>query len=495
MLHSIKFKFFAASCAIALAFIGILSTLNLTLYDSYYLWQRQRALRTIYQTVQTTYAGGNSEALTRAILYAEDTEGVRLSIVGSGGTVHYDSVVREQLAGTTESPDSLFYGLSITENALRTVDLSQVHQQGAAFTNVLDTRQGEEFLCLVGLLTPEDDYLVARIPFTYMQQNSAFNTLFLLISGGATLVVCIFLAFFISRRFTRPLIAIGDVANALADLDFSKKYEGAAQDEIGLLGLSVNRLSAHLEQTIAELRASNTRLALEIDEKERIDAMRREFIINVSHELKTPIALIQGYAEGLREGIAETPADRDYYCTTITDEAARMNSMVMQLLSLSKLELGRDMPSIAAVPLDELVADAVSKTAVLADERDLTVIWQPCSLTVRTDYAMLEQVVQNYLTNAIRYTRAGGRITLHAAREADGVRLAVTNEGEGVSEDELPRLWDKFYRTDKARVRASGGTGVGLSIVRATADVLGGACGCRNVPQGMEFWFYVPDAE
>lgn len=495
MLHSIKFKFFAASCAIAVAFVGILSALNLTLYDNYYLWQRQRALRGIYQTVHTAYTSGSSEDLVTSILHWEDTEGVRLSIVGRSGMVRYDSVVREQLTGTNGASESLFYGLSIVENALRTVDMTQVAQQGAAFVNVVDERRGEEFLCLVGQLAQDGDYLVARIPFTYMQQNSSFNMLFLLISGGATLVVCIFLAFFISRRFTRPLIAIGDVASAMATLDFSKKYEGTARDEIGMLGRSVNLLSEHLEQTIAELRARGEQLAQEIHEKERIDAMRREFIINVSHELKTPIALIQGYAEGLREGIAETPEDRDYYCATITDEAARMNHLVMQLLSLSKLELGRELPSITEVPLDDLFAAVVSKTAVLAGERGLRVTWAPSGLVVRTDYAMLEQVVQNYLTNAIRYTRAGGGITLTAAREAAGVRLAVTNEGEGVSEDELPRLWDKFYRTDKARSRESGGTGVGLSIVRATAETLGGACGCRNLPEGMEFWFFVPNAE
>lgn len=493
MFHSIRFKFFAASCAIAVAFVGILSVLNLTLYDHYYLWQRQRALRSIAETVHMAYSGSSSEALTQAILYAEDTEGVRLSIVGGDGAVRYDSVMREQLTGSSGLSGSLFHGLSIAENALRSVDLAQVQQQGTVFVSVLDERRGEEFLCLVGRLAPEDDYLVARIPFTYMQQNSSFNMVFLLISGGATLLVCIFLAFFISRRFTRPLIAIGDVANAMADLNFSKTYEGPVQDEIGRLGLSVNRLSAHLEQTIDQLRASNIRLAQEIDEKERIDAMRREFIINVSHELKTPIALIQGYAEGLREGIAETPADRAYYCTTICDEAARMNRMVMQLLSLSKLELGREMPQLAPAAVDELLADAVLQTALLAQERGLTVNREACGLTVHTDYAMLLQAVQNYLTNAIRYTHEGGSITLCAAQRAGFVRITVINEGEGVDEAELPRLWDKFYRTDKARARTSGGTGVGLSIVRATAEVLGGACGCRNVPQGMAFWFDVPD--
>ena len=494
MRHSIKFKFFAASCAIAVAFIGIFSALNLTLYDDYYLWQREKSLDRIYDTVCDAYLDGGA-AFADAIARAEDTEGVRLSIVAQDGTVTYDSVVREQFMGADGTSESLFYGLSIAEAALRNADLERVEKQGSAFVNVSSKQRGEEFLCLVGRLEKDGDYMVARIPFTYLEQNTNFNMVFLLISGGITLVFCTILAFLISRHFTRPLIAMGGMANAMAELDFSKKYEGTAKDEIGQLGQSINRLSEHLEQAIDDLRQSNDQLACEIREKEKIDEMRREFIINVSHELKTPIALIQGYAEGLREGIAETPEDREYYCTTITDEAARMNKMVMQLLSLSKLELGREQPALTDLELDELLADAVSKTALLADAKELTVQRMPSGLTIRSDFGLLEQVVGNYLTNAIRYTPAGGHIRLSAERGADGVTIRVMNEGEGVPEAELPLIWEKFYRTDKARSRESGGTGVGLSIVKATAELLGGACGACNVPGGMEFWFLVREKE
>ena len=492
MRHSIKFKFFAASCAIAVAFIGILSVLNLTLYDKYYLWQGEKSLGRIYDTVYNAYEEGGSE-LAGAIVSAEDTQGVRLSIVSEDGSVTYDSILRERLTSMNSINQNLFYGISIAEAALRAADHEQVEKRGSAFVNVSSPKQNEEFLCLVGRLG-DSDYLVARIPFTYMEQNSLFNMVFLLVSGGVTLIVCMFLAFPISRHFTQPLIAMNDVANAMADLDFSKKYEGPARDEVGQLGQSINRLSEHLEEAIAELRQSNEQLGLEIREKEKIDEMRREFIINVSHELKTPIALIQGYAEGLREGIAETPEDRDYYCTTICDEATRMNKMVMQLLNLSKLELGREQPNFTDIDLDELLAGAVSKTTLLAGARHLTIERADSGLSVRSDYGMLEQVVSNYLTNAIRYTPEGGHIRVTAAPGAQGTVLSVFNEGEGVVEDELPLLWEKFYRTDKARSRESGGTGVGLSIVKATAGLLGGACGARNVPGGMEFWFRLPDS-
>ena len=250
-----------------------------------------------------------------------------------------------------------------------------------------------------------------------------------------------------------------------------------------------NRLSAYLEQTIRELRQSNEQLAQEIKEKERIDNMRQEFIVNVSHELKTPIALIQGYAEGLTAGVADDPEDRKYYCDTIADEADHMNKLVMQLLNLSRLELGAEQTYSEDIDLHELCAEAVRKTAVLCESRGLTVEYDDTCITVRTDGDLLDQVLMNYLSNAIRYTVDGGKIKISAKQTGDCVRLTVFNEGDGLPEEELPKIWEKFYRTDRARTREAGGTGIGLSLVRAIADTLHGSCGVENVEGGIVFWF------
>lgn len=500
---SIKLKFFAAICAVAVAFTGILTVLNLFFYDDYYLMQRQKSLTKFYNEFNHSYAG-DLNSIADLLDHSENTDGVRLSIVSSDGTVIYDTVMREQLADSnalfsSSGRNDLFYGLSLTQAALRGVDGQTLNDRGSVFVNVQDTSRQEEYLCLVGRLNQGTEYLIARVPFAYMEENSAFNSIFLMITACLTLVICIFLSFLASQHFTKPLIRISEVANAISELDFSKKYEGRSGDEIGQLGESINRLSEHLKEAIGELQQSNEQLAREVKEKERVDQMRQEFIVNVSHELKTPIALIQGYAEGLREGIADNPEDRAYYCETIESEAVRMNHLVMQLLNLSKLELGRETPAPAEIELDELLGSVVEKTAVLRADRNLTLTCAPCALSVYTDYGMLEQVVTNYLTNAIRYTPEGGQITVYAAREPDGATtVSVFNEGEGLPENELQMIWEKFYRTDKARSRESGGTGVGLSIVRATAEVLGATCGAENTEmdgkKGIVFWFRLPAA-
>lgn len=491
-MKSIKIKFFAAICAIAIAFVGILSVISLSFYDNYYLWQREKSLTDVYIELCKANKQGDEQFINE-IIYNEDTEGVRVSVISKSGTVIYDSTMNEQLTGIQKTGETLFYGLKIAQNAVNTADKQKIEATGMDFVNVYDKARAEEFLCLVGVLGNTGNYIIARIPFTYLEQNSSFNLLFLGVSGGLTLIICIILAFIIARHFTNPLIEIADVANAMAEMDFSKKYEGNLNDEIGRLGLSINRLSEHLEQTIAQLKSTNVRLEHEIKQKEKIDNMRQEFIVNVSHELKTPIALIQGYAEGLQEGIAESEEDRDYYCTTIVDEARRMNKMVMQLLSLSKLELGGENINVSEIDIDELINTSTSKARVLADAKNQDIQTISSGLVIYSDYGMIEQVVNNYLSNAIRYTPEGGKIIVSAYRQLDGVQISVFNEGEGLPESEIPKLWEKFYRTDKARSRELGGTGVGLSIVKATAEVLGGKCDARNVNNGIEFTFFLPD--
>lgn len=501
MRHSIKAKFFAAISAVAVVFIALISVLNLFFYDDYYMMERRSDLKTLYHDAAAVY-DGTVDSIYPRLLEAEDAQGVRLTVLTESGSVLYDTTLRQLTAelspdafrqpfGGTGGRDSLLSDLALTARALQTADADKLAGEGCDIVTVASDRS--EYLCLVGRLG--DNYLISRIAIAYMETSSTFNSTFLLIAGLFSLLVCLAAAWLISRRFTDPLVSMSEAADAMAGLDFSRKVETKGEDEVARLGHSLNLLSEHLESAISELRQSNDRLARDNEEKARIDAMRREFIINVSHELKTPIALIRGYAEGLREGVADDPEDRKYYCDTICDEAVRMNEMVLQLLSLSKLEDGRETAERAPVELSALCADEVAKVAPLAGERGLRLSCAVAPRTLLTDADLLTRILGNYLTNAIRYTPAGGAITLTGADEPDGgVTLRVFNEGEGVPEDEIDRLWEKFYRTDKARSRESGGTGIGLSIVRAAADVLGARVWAANEPGGIAFYVSLPGA-
>ena len=497
--RSIRFKFFVAISAVTLVFIGVLLILNLFFYEDYYMLMRRGELRDAYQGIRNSYSGDIEEMMTVLDNYESQTA-IRMAVVCSDGTVLYTSFNTRSDEGNadTQNPfqlpdfdllDQQRRGYTILQSIAQNVSWNTLDSHSYQFLNVT-LWDNDQYLCLAGVLDNQaDKCLFAYMPYAYIEQNSSLNLVFLVIAGGCALLICLIFAYGVSRWFSRPLIAMAGLADRMSELDFSTKYQGGSTDEIGQLGQSLNRLSAYLEQTIRELRQSNEQLAQEIKEKERIDNMRQEFIVNVSHELKTPIALIQGYDEGLTAGVADDPEDRKYYCDTIADEADHMNKLVMQLLNLSRLELGAEQTYSEDIDLHELCAEAVRKTAVLCESRGLTVEYDDTCITVRTDGDLLDQVLMNYLSNAIRYTVDGGKIKISAKQTGDCVRLTVFNEGDGLPEEELPKIWEKFYRTDRARTREAGGTGIGLSLVRAIADTLHGSCGVENVEGGIVFWF------
>jgi signal transduction histidine kinase len=316
-----------------------------------------------------------------------------------------------------------------------------------------------------------------------------------MISAFVSLIICLLFGGVASARFTRPLSEMTEVANSVAQLDFSKKYAGSSDsNEISQLGQSINQMSDYLDHAITDLKNMNDQLETEIQQKQAIDDMRKEFIINISHELKTPIALIQGYAEGLRIGINESEEDKNYYCDIIIDEAHRMNRLVLQLLNLSKIELGNTVPVYSEVDLYDLAETVVSKTRVMWQEKQLRLDLSGIGdEVVCADYDMLEQAVTNYLTNAIDHTPVGGVITMTSETDQMHYIFRVRNQGSQLAVEEMEKIWDKFYKLDKARTRVSGGgSGIGLSIVRAIMIAHHGGCGVNNVEDGVEFYLSLP---
>jgi signal transduction histidine kinase len=219
--------------------------------------------------------------------------------------------------------------------------------------------------------------------------------------------------------------------------------------------------------------------------------MRREFLSNVTHELKTPIALIQGYAEGLKENVNEDEESRNSYCDVIIDEASKMNEMVKKLLNLNELENGADILNPVEFDLSELIRNYLVKTDVLVEQNGIKVInncTEPC--VVLADEFMTEEVLANYFTNAVNHSKYDKKIEIKAARLMNGnVRISVVNSGDPIPEDSLPHIWEKFYKVDKARTREYGGSGVGLSIVKAIMEAMDKPYGVINYENAVEFYF------
>jgi signal transduction histidine kinase len=277
----------------------------------------------------------------------------------------------------------------------------------------------------------------------------------------------------------------------MKELDFDAKYTSKHKNELDLLGENINELSETLEKTIRELKTANLELKKDIETKEKIDKMRSEFLANVSHELKTPIALIQGYAEGLQDGIADDdPESREFYCDVIVDEAGKMNKMVKQLMTLNELEFGKNNYNLERFDIVAVIQNYLKSADILAKQKDVTVqIEDSEPIYVWADEFKVEEVLQNYYSNALNHID-GDRIIKIKFKKGDGVvRVSVYNTGDPIPQDSIEHLWEKFYKVDKARTREYGGSGVGLSIVKAIMDSMGQRYGVVNCEKGVEFWF------
>lgn len=353
-----------------------------------------------------------------------------------------------------------------------------------------DPRSNASYMESWGFFSDNSTLFIMQMPLASIRESVLLSNRFTTAVGLAALLIGSILMYFVTRRVTNPIMKLASLSERMSHLDFEASYEGGAEDEIGVLGRSMNTLSDKLKETIGELRDANATLQKDIEEKIRIDETRKAFIADVSHELKTPIALIQGYAEGLTEGMCEDEESRNYYCEVIMDEAGKMNKMVKQLLTLTALEFGNDAPVIAPFDIDELIRDLLNSASILLSQNDARVEYEPQDgLSVLGDEFKIEEVLTNYLNNAMNHLSGERVIRIRAERQEGLVRVSVFNTGDPIPEEDIPNLWSKFFKVDKARTRAYGGSGIGLSIVKAVMDAHGQQYGAANVPGGVEFWF------
>lgn len=353
-----------------------------------------------------------------------------------------------------------------------------------------DHRQGGNYLESWGFFSDNNTLFLMQMPLASIRESVALSNRFITYVGIAAMVLGSIVMYLATWQVANPVMKLAALSERMSNLDFDARYEGDAQDETGILGRSMNKLSEKLKETIGELKDANQQLQHDIEEKIQIDEMRKEFIANVSHELKTPIALIQGYAEGLTEGMAEDAQSRDYYCEVIMDEADKMNKMVKQLLTLTALEFGNDTPSMITFDITEMIRDFLNSASILFHQKDAHVDFEADGpLYVCADEFKTEEVLRNYLSNAMNHLDGARRIRVRAARTGESVTVWVYNTGNPIPQEDLPNLWTKFFKVDKARTRAYGGSGIGLSIVKAVQDAHHQICGVANVEDGVEFFF------
>ncbi|MDF2505126.1 MULTISPECIES: HAMP domain-containing sensor histidine kinase [Clostridium] len=302
------------------------------------------------------------------------------------------------------------------------------------------------------------------------------------------LIFIIILSLIYSNMISKPLIQLNKTASKMVNLNFSEKYIVKSNDEIGNLGNTLNFLAENLNNTMNSLREANEKLKSDIEKERKLEKMRKEFVGGVSHELKTPISLIEGYAEGIKDNVFQE--DKNYYIDVIIDEAKKMGALVSDMLDLSQLESGNFKLKRKNFYIDKLINSTIKKYYTMFNEGEIDVdLSINNNVLTYGDPIRIEQVLTNFITNAIRHTDKKGKITIDTRQVENRVYVYVKNSGNNIEKEELSRIWDKFYKVDKSRNRSIGGTGLGLAITKNILILHNSDFGVENFQGGVAFYF------
>lgn len=507
MMKSIRARLTITFIGLMVAVLAIIWGINRWYLEGYYISQKVTSLKTVYDAIDRQIEENEEngitieEAMTRIIdddgyikegnlqrMLQDYSESANVSVVmidnSTADTAVYSTARDAKFL--KDRIDRYIFGKNTSKY--------KVLEENENYTiqKTFDPWRDSLYLESWGFFSDNSTAFIMSAPLSSIGESVALFNRFLTYVGIFAVFAGTLVVFLTTRMITQPISRLSNLSEKMSNLDFDVKYEEAPGEtsEISVLGGSMNKLSQRLKNTIGELKSLNNQLQKDIEEKTKIDEMRKEFIANVSHELKTPIALIQGYAEGLQEGMGEDKESRDYYCDVIVDEANKMNKMVKQLLTLSSLESGNDKTVMERFDLTELIQGVMGAAQILLQQKGVAVNFDAQDpVYVWADEFKIEEVVTNFLSNAINHADGEKRVDIHMIQEGEDVRVSVFNTGTPIPEEAIPNLWTKFYKVDKARTREYGGSGIGLSIVKAIMDAHHQECGVRNWENGVEFWF------
>ena len=333
-----------------------------------------------------------------------------------------------------------------------------------------------------------------------VSQLSTTGKLYFIVSFVAimlSMVLALVIIMLYIRRFTRPIKQMCVTTDKMARLDFSEKCPETNLVEITQLSDSINQLSDSLDAALTDLQQKNEKLLEDIENERTIDNLRQTFISGISHELKTPIAIIQGYAEGAKMFYQSgNAATADAYCDTIMEEATRMNNMILKFLEITKYDSGAYEPMREIFSVRGLVQEWFDRNAGKLADRQVTVVNEiPEEMWGNGDSVVLASVVNNYLSNALSHVEGEMRIEASAMELENSYRVYIFNTGKQIAKKDIEKIWTSFYRADKSLSRSQGRFGLGLAIVASIQKLHGEQYGVENVENGVRFWFDVRKGE
>ncbi len=463
----IRAKFFLELGAIiAVCLIGI-AFVNSQLLEGVYIWNMERTFRYIAEEVEK--AGANYYPV---LAEYEETEGVSID--------YYDEV------------DNLLYeGKSSYLSGNKINIISRKTNDDGSYFNVVCAEGSTTQYMLYGKSFENNYHIEIFTEINPIQENASLATTVTTTITVLALILALVFIYDYSRRFTKPLIQMNEVMEKIASLDFSAKTNIDRKDEIGTLATNINTVSDSLDRALTELREKNAQLQEDIEKERRLEKMRQDFVSSASHELKTPIAIIRGYAEGLKMNMGEENENSSEYCDIIMNEADKMNELVLNMLEQSLYSTGNKLPEKADFDLSEYIEEFLKTTDPIFKEKGITIKKDIENAIVYGDKKQLTTVLSNIVLNACSHAKGEKRIEISTEADENFVKVKVFNTGSFIEDKDKDSIFTSFYRADKAHSRKEGRFGLGLSIVKSIITNHGCDCGFYNMEDGVTFWFTI----
>lgn len=477
---SMKWSIILGGMIVVLLVIGLLIN-NIFFYD-YYLKHEKNDMLSFSQRLDKAYE--DPEEVERLISEMTTKKQMTIAVVTDSDKVSFDYDLLQSHLVRGRKMGSMIQ-MDYPKDAVK-----QMKNQGYFFLNISESQLKLPLLALVYQLG-SGEVLLLSTPLEVINRTANIAIEFNIIIAGFLIVLGMVIVFFMAKSMTRPIVSLSEMTKKMSELDFSEHFQGQGDDEINDLGQHINRMSSILESTLVSLKASNNQLILDLEEKEKMGQMRKAFIANISHELKTPIALIMSYTEGLKDNVHLKDEDKNQYLEVIEKEASHMDKLVKDLLELNALEY--DATSLNMNPLDfsSLVDEVLDRYHLWIRDKALTVrIHKEDILMIQGDKHRLEKGVMNLIINGIDHCPKGGGLDLSAYVDEGNLRFLIFNSGSRLPDQE--DVFHRFYSGKVKEKRTLGGSGIGLSILAAVIEKHKGLYGAHNHEDGVEFWFEIP---
>ncbi|MBC2397835.1 HAMP domain-containing protein [Clostridium tetanomorphum] len=473
-------------------FIGITLIIQTVFFQKFYVSKKRSGLKSNIEKFKKDYnKDTNNERIVEIIDEYEGNYNIKIVILNNANELKLITKPTKNKLDITKLREITEFIKQWIERTNAT-NLQSFKKRNETVTLLTQKRKDKpQNIIVISSNNERDEIIFALASLQPIDEAvSVIEELYKYFSIGAVFFIVI-LAFIYSNMITKPLIEINKVATKMAKLDFSEKCNVKSEDEIGNMASSLNFLSENLNEALTSLKEANVKLEEDIEKERKMEKARREFVAAVSHELKTPISLIDGYAMALKDNIFGEE-EKDYYLDIIIDEGRKMGSLVNDMLDLSNLESGSFKLTREEFDICNLIKFTLKKYKNIIKEKAVKVELNLLeNIMVYADWNRIEQVITNFITNALRHVNENGTIYVGMIDKGNTISIGIENTGSRIPEEELSKIWDKFYKVDKSRNRKLGGTGLGLSIVKNILTAHRYSFGVENTDRGVKFYFIV----